>query len=437
MRRKTLGEKLARLVSLSGFSLNAILKCQYLVESFERDGTPMPSSANTIRDKILAFASEKQVEVTEALSNENFLSICCDEWTGLNNKRYLNIVVHSPKQYFNLGLIEIKGSANSFNLKNLIEIKLRNFGISFEKIVSICSDGASVMMKCASQLEAIHTICFLHTIHLTICDVLYSSVIIPNESESESESEYDEYESEECDNEECIRVQEFKIDYVYIIHKVRKVVKFFKSSPKRSEILETVIAQNDPNERTKRLQLDSKTRWSSLYLMLECFMRLLPSIKIALISLKSDIEIFSDDVVTINNLIDCLRPFYESVLHLSKLKANQLDTASTINFIRKSLNVLKSDLSSNLISSFNKRILSRIDQGLLNFVQVIINQTLCINDKMKNDTLIFAKKIGEKFLDTPVNILIDGVEIEPKVKKFSIENEMLELITYFIIFDEF
>ena len=75
-----------------------------------------------------------------------------DEYTSLNNCRYLNLNLHSydgiSHNFFNLGMIRINGSLPSDVIVDMVKKKLLEFGVSLRSdIVSAASDGASVMEK--------------------------------------------------------------------------------------------------------------------------------------------------------------------------------------------------------------------------------------------------------------------------------------------------
>ena len=103
VRKASLPEKLAKLAAVSQIPLKTIVECEYLILSFQRDGTPMPSSQNTVKRLIFDFYGEKKDVVISRLSASKFISICADEWTSCSNIRYLNVVAKTlPKETFNL-----------------------------------------------------------------------------------------------------------------------------------------------------------------------------------------------------------------------------------------------------------------------------------------------------------------------------------------------
>ena len=56
----------------------------------------------------------------------------------------------------------------------LIETKLKTYGLDLKThIVSIISDGATVMKKCVRLSGVNHQVCQSHGIHLAVCGVIY------------------------------------------------------------------------------------------------------------------------------------------------------------------------------------------------------------------------------------------------------------------------
>ena len=78
-----------------------------------------------------------------------------------------------------------------------------------------------------------------------------------------------------------------------LITKVRKIVKTFRRSPLKNEVLQKYVKQD--NKKELQLVLDSKTRWSSMLSMLERFNILKSSLKKALIGVKGDIILYESE----------------------------------------------------------------------------------------------------------------------------------------------
>lgn len=73
----------------------------------------------------------------------------------------------------------------------LVQNKLKEFDTSIENIVSITTDGASVMKKALKLLRVYNQLCLAHGIQLGVIDVLYNqnnSDIIENENLDKKDS---------------------------------------------------------------------------------------------------------------------------------------------------------------------------------------------------------------------------------------------------------
>lgn len=114
----------------------------------------------------------------------------------------------------------------------LLKQRLTDFNVSFDDIVGLTTDGASVMLKMGRTLPFYHQLCYAHGLQLAILDVLYKKdrkevVLIPEEVfDSDSEDDDDSFTVEH----ENMRVEITNSTYKQVICKVRKVVKLFKKS---------------------------------------------------------------------------------------------------------------------------------------------------------------------------------------------------------------
>ena len=82
---------------------------------------------------MLKYGQQLRQEITINLSiiksKGQYFSLTLDEWTSLQNKRYLNINIHGIGFFWNLGLVRIKGRFSSEACSKLISFKLKEFRI--------------------------------------------------------------------------------------------------------------------------------------------------------------------------------------------------------------------------------------------------------------------------------------------------------------------
>lgn len=164
----------------------------------------IPISVNGVVGKIKSFGrkvvAKYKVDIEAAAQNSK-LSIVFDEWTSLASKRYINIILLSSTNFWNLGLVPIKGSATADNCLDLVKKRLKYFGLSLEKdIVCIVTDGCSVMSSIGTKIGDVRQqLCIAHAIQLAIVDVLYVPI---NTSSSDLEDEEEEDSDDDTDSEE-------------------------------------------------------------------------------------------------------------------------------------------------------------------------------------------------------------------------------------------
>ena len=141
------------------------------------------------------------------------------------------------------------------------------FNVSLEKHVVACvTDGTAVMVKFRKSIPWEHQLCYVHGIHLAVCDVLYgknATVISATESEEMRDQEDSPYlcQDEELENEafstavdlenDCCEVDISNespvnydtINFSMIISKVRKIARFFRKSPLKNQIIQKYVQE--------------------------------------------------------------------------------------------------------------------------------------------------------------------------------------------------
>ena len=114
-------------------------------------------------------------EIRSRVSTGSRFSLSLDEYTSLNNQRYLNIIVHKGGgSFWNLGMVKIDGAMPAEKAVEAVQNKFSEFGLDLEKHVVTCETyGASVLVKFGKIIDCDHQLCYAHGIHLAVCDVLY------------------------------------------------------------------------------------------------------------------------------------------------------------------------------------------------------------------------------------------------------------------------
>ncbi|GFT71633.1 BED-type domain-containing protein [Trichonephila clavipes] len=255
-----------------GFTVNAITKSNFIRKSLQDKGYSFPPNSSDVMKLVYKQYNVIKARVTNEISSKLNAGLRCsltlDEFTSLKNRRYLNINVHfNEGEIFNLGMLRMSGSFSAENCVQAVETKLQEFGIITEKhLVACVTDGASMMVKFGKMMSCEYHLCYAHTVHLAVCDVLYNKQIdmVEHTVEVEDKShEEDNGESEELveDLDKALDLEFesgvgtdalFHVTYAEkksitsineTIKKIKNVVKLFRKSPIKNEILEKYVKE--------------------------------------------------------------------------------------------------------------------------------------------------------------------------------------------------
>ncbi|GFS71043.1 BED-type domain-containing protein [Nephila pilipes] len=266
-KKETLEEIVSKLVCVDGFTVNAITKSNLIRKSLHDKGYSFPPNPSDVMKLVYKQYNVIKARVTNEISSKLNAGLRCsltlDEFTSLKNRRYLNLNVHfNEGEIFNLGMLRIRGSFSAENCVKAVETKLKEFGIITEKhIVACVTDGASMMVKFGKIMSCENHLCYAHAIHLAVCDVLYNKQIDLGENIVEIEDKSHEEEDND-ESEELIEDLEFEsgvgtdasfhITYAEknsitnineTIKKIRNVVKLFRKSPLKNDILQKYVTE--------------------------------------------------------------------------------------------------------------------------------------------------------------------------------------------------
>ena len=372
----TLNEIVAKLAAKDGLTISQICKSDFIRKSLKSQGFTLSKQSRDVMKLIFDFydqVKEETIAKIKKMKLENKkASISIDEWTSFNNRRYLNIhVYYIDEDSDNLGLVRIVGSCISETLLQLVAEKLKCFGLDYAKdIVATTTDGASVMLKFGRLSGSEMQLCYSHAVQLSIMAVFYSK-----QKETNFEEEIDDNSSNEDDVEEYQFLSEhflftnhMKINDTITI--IRKIVKMFKASPVKNSILQKYIM--DAEKKELSLLLDCRTRWSSLQIMVERFLRVLDPIQKALIEMDMGNIWKLENTYTAKCILNTLSPLKIAIEALGRIDANLLTGEGVLKFLFNALRVENSDLSNKLLNELQVQISKRRNRStvsLLKFLQ--------------------------------------------------------------------
>lgn len=383
-RTQSLGEILAKLAAKDGFTINGITKSEFIRDSLSAKGHKLPLSVNDVMNLILKYYEEKEKEMVNELSDicssGNRLSVSIDEWTSIRNKRYFSVICHTTEAtHYNLGLVYIPGKCGATEVRQIVEERLKHFGVKFESdVVAVTSDGPNVMKKFGRESPCEMVLCINHAIHLAILDTFCKKqsdvTAARNASHSDDgHSSSDEASSTENDDEFNISNEEARPQIVDDINNVmsetRSIIRFFRKSPLNTIALQKHVVAEFGVELV--LLLDVRTRWNSMLTMIERFLKLKNAIKKALIDLNSSQKWNEDNIAVVQKLQMILTPTKLAVEALSRQDANILTAEAIIDVLLKKLESIDDPLALKLVDSLKLKISERRNTPLISLIKYL------------------------------------------------------------------
>lgn len=353
-----------------------------------------------------------------------------------------------------LGLVRVCGSMPADRCVQLVEEKLKENNLSLQKdIVGVTTDGASIMTKVGKSIAPFQQLCYEHGVQLGILDVLYKknsrvctdeyASVAVCEMELATESDRDSRQSHHIENlavpvahaapvsHETVSVSEPEITELAmdveevdetggvtflqydsgdgetgtgnlhleifpelvenidcLIRKVRKVVCMFKNSPTRNDCLQKHV--RDDFGKTLPLLLDTRTRWSSLFTMLERFYMIRNAVSKAVIDLKLQtyVVLTDDELEQIRNIVQVLQVVKLTVEALCRRDATLLTADAALKFMLKKLRAEQTMLGSDLANALSRRISQR--RNKLTGVLTYLHNPNALDSDYDEDSDLFA-----------------------------------------------
>nr|CAI5830284.1 unnamed protein product [Callosobruchus analis] len=377
---------LARMAALDGLPFRVFIKSRDLRKGLEARGfTNLPTSSSTIKNIISLYCEKifdnfaKEIKVLR--QKGRCFSLTFDEWTSTANKRFLNINIHGILdeqcgKIWNIGLVRAQGSMPAEICINLVESKLKRFGLSLkDDIVSVTTDGASVMMKLGKLIQPLHQLCFARGIQLAVIAIMYSKNKKTSEQNFDNDGDdgHDSSDEDDYDNDidniaeegllEIVKDEPVALDLMNdeninaLVTEVRKIVKLFRRSPLKNNVLQNYV--KDKHSKELNLILDCKTRWSSLAQMLQRFIFVKDCIKKTMIDLSMPMNLSDYDFEVLEQVSNCLEPIRLTVLALCRCDANLYTADASFKFMFEELSKIDIPFSRDLQTALKHRINER------------------------------------------------------------------------------
>jgi hypothetical protein len=449
------GESMAsifsELLAKDNFNMNQLIGSRVMRILFANSKIELPSSNTTLTNYLNKFAEScrenVKLEIEKLKKNGKKFCFCVDEATTIGNYRILNIHLFSTNFSYNLGNVYIKNTCTATEMKTMIQERLSIFGIDLNKdVIAFMSDGANVCKALGKQLNIIHQLCLDHGVHLAVVKVLYSQMaeVVKQKTNAENvlssspniedidevlEQKLDDFITSkfplqndvdddtndeniqninvidlEYENESDLDSTDYDFSVANLILNVRKVVKFFKSSPSRNSFLQVNIKQKKGKE--LKLILDVKTRWNSLLSMLKRFSEVLECVKLTLIELERfDLWDFEFDT-KLQDIVDVLDDIKTTTSFLSLDQSNLLIAEISITELFAKLREKNTELSLKLLNQLEIEISQRRLKKVIDLIKVLKNPLLLDKQQQqqqhKSSEKIFKMQSSSTIIDTAV-----------------------------------
>ena len=104
----SLGERLSRYAAVDGFSIHAITNSEQIRDYLRIKGFSVPKTHGGTMKEIKKFSEEIKEKtrktIKKMIENNQRFSVDLDEYTGINNRRFMNVTLHHSKGIINLGM---------------------------------------------------------------------------------------------------------------------------------------------------------------------------------------------------------------------------------------------------------------------------------------------------------------------------------------------
>lgn len=433
----SLNALIARLCAKDGIPFSVISDSVDIRKFINQSGLgTAPTSHNTVRICVLAYYNEIKNLFISKLKEEKErvgqFTLSFDEWSSLRNVRYMNLIVHTDKQLWDLGLIRIQGRTNASLSSEDIDSRLKEFQLSLSNFTAMMSDGAPINGAISRVTGLDQQQCLAHGIQLAINSILYDS------------TENDDNESSDMEDEDELGVLAFGYQEASFniqpslrrgmikdtIFKVRKVVKLFKRSPTMNHLLQGFV-QNKLGQ-PLQLILDTRTRWSSLSAMITRFLKIRDCVQLALVDLSAnnqlneDITFSSYEIDYLESISSALYPIEVLVKSICSKKCSLFDAHLGVEILLDKLSSDNTTLSNDLMTQLIDRLSSRFCQQY--YVQLYLEDRKLVERPKYFKSMPNKKSIKTTILSILRRLPVEEEEevLQPVIESVSIPHEQVQ-----------
>lgn len=345
---------LAKLAAKDGIAISKIITSDASKSYLASRHFQMPLTRTIIWEEIARYHRQVLLNLQQFVHQSKVqhrkFCLIINEWTDVQNKRYLQIKLHNGvnSMQYSIASIGKWGKCDDIKLLSIFTHKLKAINLNIKSdIVASIHGGFSVL---GHLLPFENQLCFNYGINSAVLEVFFIKI----EDYYDSDEEDDEEDDDEDDSlDDVLQIDEpeslpMKSVYHDIIQTVRNYFRIFQKSPLKFAKLKLNLGKD------VTLIVNCKTKWNSILQMLEQFDDLKVVIKSTMLELDDD---YDDNIeVKIFEIIECLRPVQEAMKKLSSPACNLLIAEAICIYLLTALEKLNTKVGFNLFNSMKMHI---------------------------------------------------------------------------------
>jgi hypothetical protein len=168
--------------------------------------------------------------------------------------------------------------------------------------------------------------------------------------------------------------EEFELmpDLNTVIKKIREIIKYFRRSPVKNDSLEKYIA-DEFGGTGMSLILDCRTRWNSLFLMIQRYIKVQKHVSKALLDFPSDDieDLSSMELSLLKDILACLEPVKVSVEALCRQDVDLVQAEVILKFMFEELRKHGSQLAAELSLELEAKLQERRNKDLVTLLMYL------------------------------------------------------------------